>query len=147
QTTVGPRCGASHGQPFFVDFERAFGVHVQISVVIPCMGALDTHPLMPTMHAADGVGVYGEGDVLVHAAVAPIDALAVGVAAVERFYAFQGAHAPAVLAFPLDGHRVAAPAVALLILWASPAAQVMGTGYHPRFHPLRHPYFIYKITD
>ena len=67
--------GSGHSEPLFVVFGRAFGIDEDVAVLVVWTGALDADPLVPAVHAADGVGVHSVGDVLMDPAIAPEDAL------------------------------------------------------------------------
>src|SRR2546428_10144375 len=75
---------ARHRQPLFVDLVRLRRVDEDVAVSIVGPGFLERDALVPAVHAAHGIGLYGEGEILVDADFAPPDARAVGIVALER---------------------------------------------------------------
>ncbi len=53
---------------------RFMRIDVHVAIAVFGVSCFYRHFLVPAMHAADGVRVYGEGQVLMHAALAPEDA-------------------------------------------------------------------------
>ncbi len=79
---IRPLClGASERKPFLVDHVRFFCIDIDITVGIFMVSRLDGHLLMPTVHAADRVWMYGEGQILMNSTLAPEDACGVGIIA------------------------------------------------------------------
>src|SRR5690349_12603308 len=99
-------------------------VDEDIAVAVRRLGFADAHLLMPTVHAADWVGMHGVCQILRHTAITPPQALRVGVVALERFGAALLAHEPLAVAVR-HGNNVRAPAVSVAILLPAPPAQVV----------------------
>jgi hypothetical protein len=59
-------------------------VDLDVAIAIAVVRALDFDVLVPAVHARHGVGLHGERQVLVHAAVGPPHAFGVLVARFER---------------------------------------------------------------
>src|SRR5260221_985029 len=100
--TIGTIClWARQRQPTPVDLVRFMRIDVHVAIAVFGVSCFYRHFLVPAMHAADGVRVYGEGQVLMHAALAPEDARRVGIGTLEGLYALQVAQTPgAVLLAP-----------------------------------------------
>ena len=90
--------------------------------------------------------MHGEGQVLVHAAVAPPDAAGVGVGARERARAPSTwrSSRPALGASRRDARRRPAAALALV---QAPAAQVVRAGDDAGRDRLRHPGAVHEVAD
>lgn len=69
--TIRPGRGARELEPFAIGLERLRGIDHPVAGAIPGMRFFDANFLVPAVHAADGIRMHREGDVLKHAAVAP----------------------------------------------------------------------------
>src|SRR5205823_9405457 len=107
---------------------------------------LQPHLLVPAVHAAPRVWVYGKRHVLVYAGVGPPHALRVRVLALPGFYAFELPHAPLAAALLLQVHQRRRPAVAPQRVAQPPAAQVVRARHHAGPDPLRHPYLAHEVA-
>ncbi len=77
-------CRAGLREPFAVNGKATLGVDGDIAVGVVRCGPAHPDRLVPAVHPGNGVGVYGEGEVLVHADVGPPDALGVRVGRGKR---------------------------------------------------------------
>ncbi len=68
------RLRAGHCQPVLVDLICFTGINVDVAIRIFRVSRFNRYFLVPAMHATDGIRVDREGQVLVHAALAPEDA-------------------------------------------------------------------------
>src|SRR5688572_17085711 len=55
-------------QPLAVHLHRLVGVHDDVAIGVTLTSFLDRHALMPAVHAADGVGLDREREILMHTA-------------------------------------------------------------------------------
>src|SRR5262245_45826324 len=102
---------------------------------------------MPAVLPAHGIGLHGEGEVLVNAGVLPPDTLGVGIGALERPYAVDLTHPPLSGAQRLETNERGRPALAPGLLLESPASEMMRTGDYPWADGLRHPHAIDEVAD
>jgi hypothetical protein len=91
--------------------------------------------------------MHGVRQVLRHAAVAPPESLRVGVVAFEWLWSALLAEVPFTSVLLRDRDNVAAPAVTVGVLFASPAADVMRTGCHAGANGLRDPEPVDEVAD
>src|SRR5712691_7046535 len=101
--------------------------------------------LVPAVHATDGIGMDGERQVLMHAAVAPPDARGIRIGAGEGADPLHLSQPPAAI-FLLNVYHAGGPAAAL-ILWSPPAAEMMRAGYNSRLDTLGYPHVVNKVAD
>src|SRR4051812_42638962 len=59
------------GEPTFVNFVRFGGIDENIAILVGILGLADADFLVPTVHAANRVGMHSMSEILRHAAVAP----------------------------------------------------------------------------
>src|SRR5580692_3033694 len=65
--------GASHFQPAPIFFVGLIGIHKNIPVTILSASLRHRDFLMPTMLTANWIGLHGEGQVLMHARILPMN--------------------------------------------------------------------------
>ena len=65
--------------PLLIDLAREGGIYADVPIAVTILSAFDVHLLMPAVHAAGGIGLNGEGHVLVDSGLLPEHTLAVGV--------------------------------------------------------------------
>src|SRR5579859_3883601 len=123
---------ACQGQPSLVYLLSLARIHIYITVAIPRVSCLDLHLLVPAMHAADRVGMDREGQVLMHASLAPENASRVRVIALERTYSFQVPQAPYAIVFSPQRCQRRSPAIRAGARLQTPASEVMRAGNYAR---------------
>src|SRR5437867_3522781 len=100
---------------------------------------------MPAVHPADRIRVYRKRQVLWYAPLAPPDAAAVGVGALEWARTFLDAHLPATGACFVHAHDRSAPAAGGRIAAPPPAAEMVRTSHDAGADALRHPDTVNKM--
>src|SRR5260370_8229572 len=85
---------ARHRQPMLVNLVRFIGIDVHITIAVLQVSCFYRHFLVPAMHAADRIGMDGEGQVLMPAALPPENARCVGIGALKRPYTLPLAQPP-----------------------------------------------------
>src|SRR5687767_1099886 len=103
------------------------------------MSSLDSDFLMPAMHAAHRIGVDGECNVLMDAAIGPEDPRCVRIAALVCTDTFDDPHLPFARLLFLDRHLIRRPAIVARVLRSAPTSDVMRTRNDARTHSFRHP--------
>src|SRR5947209_8736425 len=111
------------------------------------MSRFDRHLLVPAVHAADRVGMDGEGQVLMHTALAPENAGRVWIIALKRLDAFQLTHAPGTIGCATQRDQRGGPAVRACARFEPPASEVVRTGDHARPYAIGHPGTIDVVAD
>ena len=109
-------------------------------------GPLEVDALVPAVHSADGVRLDRESQVLVHADIAPPDALAVGVVAGEGARAVDLSH-PVGARFARDRHERRRVARTARLFLQAPASQVMRHAEHAGTDAFRSPTLASRNND
>ena len=125
---------------------RGLGVDHDIAVGIAglCRGHRDS--LKPAVHAADRIGLYGKGQVLVYAGVGPPDQPGVWVvAAIGRLTVLPAEPPPAVVVL-INGGLTRPPGAGRL-LFQPPTAHVVAGRNHTGTDPLRTPRRYDEVAD
>src|SRR5258707_15890095 len=60
-----------HCQPLPIDRARLFRIDVNVAIAVAAFGWAHAHGLMPAVHAGNRIGMDREGQVLMHADIAP----------------------------------------------------------------------------
>src|ERR1700754_1646348 len=111
-----------------INLVRTFRIDEDIPMAVVRLCLFDLHFLMPAMHAAHGIGMHREGQILMYAAFFPEDSLGIRVITLERLDAFELPQTPAPLAEFFDVNQSGCPAVCAFVLLQAPAPQMMRTG-------------------
>src|SRR5260370_5501639 len=88
--------GPRHCQPLPIDRARLFRIDVNVAIAVRAFCLASAHALMPAVHAGNWIGVDREGQVLMHADIAPPNAQAVRIARFVRSRSAFTLHAPRV---------------------------------------------------
>src|SRR5579883_1773084 len=99
------------------------------------------------MHAANGVRMHREGEVLMHASLTPEYTGRIGVIAFKWANAFHVSHMPGTIALSPQRDQRRSPAIRSLARFQPPAPQVMRAGNHTRTDALCHPGTVNVITN
>src|SRR5262249_29712168 len=137
----------SHLEPLAVDFSRQLCIHCNVAVSIFARRSLDSHPLMPAMHSADGIGMHRESEILMHTGLAPEDALRIGIVAFEGLYVFDSLKPPPAIPDFLEIHKRRCPSVRAFIALQSPPAEMVRAPNHTRPYPFGDPRPDHKVSD
>ena len=114
-------------------------IDADVAVAIRRPRLRDPHLLVPAVHSAHRIGVDREGEVLVHAHLAPPYALRVGVVALEGLDAVDLAHGVFPITLLIEANDGGGDPGRALVFAQTPAAQVMRHGDDAGFQALRHP--------
>ena len=90
------------------------------------------------MHAADRIGLYREGQILVYTGVGPPDKTGIGFITFVRLLTVISPQPPTSVVIPLDGCLTGPPRSGIALLEAPPTHVVTGRHY-PRADPLGSP--------
>ena len=123
------------------------GVDEDIAVLVVGAWFGNAHLLVPTVLAADVIGLHGKREVLVHAAVFPKNSLRVRVVALKGFDAVNVAHHPLAGFDLFQIHQRGGPTFATEIFLQPPTAEVVRTSDDAGFDTFRDPHFIDEVTD
>src|SRR5271170_7840817 len=139
--------GAGELHPALVDLAGPGGVDGNVAVAVAGFGGADVHGLVPAVHAGNGIGMHGKGEVLVDSGVGPPDPGGVGVLGVVGPDVTSGVHGPACLAvLQVDrGHHAARADV--LMAGELPAAHVMRASDHAGPDTLGDPGLGHEVAD
>src|SRR5271166_3614904 len=102
---------------------------------------------MPAMHAADGIGMNWEGDVLMHPGIAPPDSLRLGVGAIVWRNAFQLAHLPLAFCDFFQINPRTRHSLNLILFINPPPAKMMRAGNYAWRQAFRDPRVQHEVSD
>src|SRR5437588_12861127 len=103
------------------------------------MCLFDHYLLMPTVHAADRIGMNGKRYVLMDAAICPKYSRRVGIVTFVGPDAFDNTHFPFARLDLVDRNLVGRPSIVFCVLFSAPSADLVGTSNHTRTHYFRYP--------
>src|SRR5699024_8414891 len=128
----------SHGQPLVEDLLRLAHVHLDVAVLVVGQCRCDSHLLQPAVHPRHRIGLYREGEVLMHTGIVPRDPRRVGVLAVEGLYSFLLPQFPYAVGGTVEIDEAGDPPAAIGLV-QSPAAHVVAERDNTRTNTLGDP--------
>ena len=132
-------------QPLVINLHRLVGVDKDVRVTIARLGLSYGNFLMPAMHAADGIGLHGERQILMDARIRPPHASGIRIGRCERLNALGLTHHQ-VAVFARQRHHSRRPALAA-VRTQCPTSQVVRARHDAGLHALGDPRAIHEVSN